>query len=82
MQERKVKRKMSLESVWETAFLLFIGIVSGIIIAGGLFAFIVKIGVITRLVTATRTAKYISVYEDVLVVGDRKSTRLNSSHVT
>lgn len=69
MQERRGKRKMSLDGVWETAALFFLGLVSGIIIAGGLFAFVVKVGVITRLVTATRTAKYIPVYEDVLVVG-------------
>lgn len=69
MQERKGKRKMFLNGVWETAALFFLGLVSGIIIAGGLFAFVVKVGVITRLVTATRTAKYIPVYEDVLVVG-------------
>ena len=69
MQERKGKRKMSLSSVWETTALFFLGLVSGIIIAGGLFAFVVKVGVITRLVTATRTAKYIPVYEDVLVIG-------------
>lgn len=69
MQERKGKRKMSLNSVWETVALFFLGLVSGIIIAGGLFAFVVKVGVITRLVTATRTAKYIPLYEDVLVIG-------------
>ena len=69
MQERKGKRRMYFESVWETAALLFLGLVSGIMIAGGLFAFVVKVGVITRLVTATRTAKYVPVYEDVLVVG-------------
>ena len=69
MQERKEKRKMSLNSVWETVALFFLGLVSGIIIAGGLFAFVVKVGVITRLVTATRTANYIPIYEDVLVVG-------------
>ena len=43
MQERKGKRKMSLNSVWETAALFFLGLVSGIIIAGGLFAFVVKV---------------------------------------
>ena len=69
MQERKGKRKMYLESLWETVVLLFLGLAAGIMIAGGLFAFVVKVGVITRLVTATRTAKYIPVYEDVLVVG-------------
>ena len=63
------KRRMYLEQVWETAALCFLGLVSGIIIAGGLFAFVVKVGVITRLVTATQTAKNIPIYEDVLVVG-------------
>ena len=69
MQERKGKRKMYLESLWETTALFLLGLVSGIVIAGGLFAFVVKVGVITRLVTATRTARRIPLYEDVLVVG-------------
>ena len=60
---------MSLESLLETTALFLLGLVSGIIIAGGLFAFVVTIGVITRLVTATKTAKRVSLYEDVVVVG-------------
>lgn len=60
---------MYLESLWETVVFIFIGLVSGIIIAGGLFAFVVTVGVMTRLVTATKTAKRILLYEDVLVIG-------------
>lgn len=60
---------MYLESLLETAALFLLGLVSGIVIAAGLFAFVVKIGVITRLVTATKTARRVSLYEDVLVVG-------------
>ena len=60
---------MLLEAVLQNIALSFLGIVSGILIAGGLFGFVVKIGVVTRLVTATKTAKHIFLYEDVLVIG-------------
>lgn len=47
----------------------FIGLCSGVLVAAGLFAFVVIIGVVTRLVSRTNTAKYILAYEDIIVVG-------------
>jgi len=49
--------------------LVLIGLSAGMIIAGGLFAFIVMIGVVTRLISRTKTAKSVRVYEDLVVLG-------------
>ncbi|HHT98227.1 MAG TPA: stage V sporulation protein AB [Clostridiales bacterium] len=49
--------------------LFFIGLISGTFIAAGLYAFLIIIGTITRLVSRTETAKQIGKYEDVIVVG-------------
>lgn len=48
---------------------LSIGLCGGLLVAGGLFAFLVLIGVITRLAAGTETAKNILLYEDVALVG-------------
>jgi len=50
-------------------FLIFIGLVAGIITSAGIFAFVTLIGVITRLATRTNTGGKISLYEDIVVVG-------------
>lgn len=50
-------------------FLIFIGLVAGIITSAGIFAFVTLIGVITRLATRTNTGGKIPVYEDIVVVG-------------
>lgn len=50
-------------------FLGVVGLCSGGVIAAGIFAFIVTIGVIIRLVGKTHTAKHIRLYEDCIVVG-------------
>ncbi len=47
----------------------FIGFSAGTIVAGGLFGFIVSLGVISDFADRTRTAKYISLYEDAVALG-------------
>ena len=47
----------------------FIGLCGGALVAAGVFAFIVIIGAVTRLVSRTCTASYILGYEDIIVVG-------------
>jgi hypothetical protein len=49
--------------------LIFIGLCGGFTIAGGVFAFLIVIGVINRLITRTKTAKYILLYEDLIILG-------------
>lgn len=47
--------------------LFIIGLVSGTVIAAGLYAFLIIIGTITRLVSKIETAKFINKYEDVIL---------------
>jgi stage V sporulation protein AB len=49
--------------------LVFIGLASGLAIAGGIFAFITWIGIVTRLAKKTNTAAHIMLYEDMVVLG-------------
>ena len=46
-----------------------IGLASGIAIAGGIFAFITWLGLVTRFATRTQTASHILLYEDMVVLG-------------
>ena len=48
----------------ENIIFLLTGLGGGILVAGGLFAFLVLIGVITRLAAGTKTAKFFMFYED------------------
>lgn len=49
--------------------LALIGLSAGGIIAAGVFAFIVTIGVVVRLIGKTHTAKHVRLFEDVIVFG-------------
>lgn len=56
--------------IWlENGVLIFIGLCGGLLVAGGLYAFFVLIGVVTRLAAGTTTAKYIMLYEDMALLG-------------
>ena len=46
-----------------------IGLAGGMLVAGGLFAFLVTVGVVTRLAAGTKTAKYVMLYEDMALLG-------------
>lgn len=46
-----------------------LGISFGVAVAAGLFAFLVTVGVPTRLAAGTKTAKYSMLYESVAIVG-------------
>ena len=45
------------------------GLIAGAVISGGIFAFIVVIGVIPRLIQRTKTAKHIWLYETMITLG-------------
>lgn len=49
--------------------LLLTGLGGGILVAGGLFAFLALIGVVTRLAAGTKTAKFLMFYEDISLLG-------------
>lgn len=49
--------------------LIIIGFAGGLIVASGVFAFLVMIGVITRLAARTRTSQYIPTYETAVILG-------------
>lgn len=49
--------------------LVFIGVTAGAVVAGGIFAFITMVGVLTRLAIRTNTANKILLYEDIVVLG-------------
>lgn len=50
-------------------FMAIVGFASGLTIAGGIFAFITWVGLITRFATKTKTAAHILLYEDMVVLG-------------
>ncbi len=56
--------------MWVTKILLgIIGLSSGLVIAGGLFSFIVGLGLISKFADRTRTGKYVMLYEDGIACG-------------
>lgn len=54
---------------WKYLLIIVIGLASGSVIAGGVFAFITIIGIIPRIAQRTRTQKYITVYETAITIG-------------
>ena len=53
----------------ENGSYLVIGLCGGLLVAGGLFAFLALTGVVTRLIAGTKTAKYVLFYEDMALLG-------------
>lgn len=54
---------------WQNALFVLAGLSGGLLVAGGLFAFLTMIGVVTRLAAGTKTAKYLNFYEDMALLG-------------
>ena len=46
-----------------------LGLIAVIIISGGIFAFMVMIGVVPRLIQRTKTAQHILLYENMIMLG-------------
>lgn len=53
----------------EQILLAIIGISSGFIVAGGVIALIIGLGIITRYAGITHTGKYVCYYEDAVLLG-------------
>ena len=51
------------------ALMIFIGVGSGIVVSGAVFAFITIVGVVPRLAQKTKTERHIRVYESAIVLG-------------
>ena len=58
-------------------FLGIVGLCAGGVIAAGIFAFIVTIGVVARLIGKTHTAKHTRLIEDFIVVGGTLGNVMN-----
>ncbi|NLZ80970.1 MAG: stage V sporulation protein AB [Clostridiales bacterium] len=54
---------------WKQILMALIGFSSGLVVAGGVFALIASIGIVTRLAGKTHTGKYVKIYEDCITVG-------------
>lgn len=54
---------------WQNVIYMIVGLCGGLLVAGGLFAFLALVGVVTRLAAGTTTAKYITLYEDMSLLG-------------
>lgn len=53
----------------EQILLAIIGISSGFIVAGGVIALIIGLGIITRYAGITHTGKHVRIYEDAVLLG-------------
>ncbi len=62
--------------------LAVIGLSSGFGIAGGIFAFILSIGVINRMAASTHTARHILMYEDSILLGSIFGNVLSLFHLS
>ena len=53
----------------QTIFLALLGLSAGMIVAGGVFSFIVELGVISDFADRTHTGNHILIYEDMVAAG-------------
>lgn len=49
--------------------MIFIGFASGVVISGGVFAFINAMGIVSRMAVKTKTKDYLRTYEDAITLG-------------
>ena len=56
-------------NIFYTIILIILGLASGGVVAGGIFAFISAIGIVPRMAKRTVTQKYIPLYEDAITLG-------------
>ena len=55
--------------MWQQVLLAVSGLSAGFAVAGGLFAFIIALGVLARFAGRTHTAGYVMWYEDAIALG-------------
>mgnify|MGYP000916618933 CR=1 FL=1 len=55
--------------IFKQALMVLIAFASGIVVSGGVFAFIAVIGIVPRIAWKTKTIKYVPLYEDAITLG-------------
>ena len=55
--------------MWTELLLGFLGLASGLAVAGGMFALLMALGVVSRFAGKTHTAAYVMRYEDAAAMG-------------
>jgi stage V sporulation protein AB len=55
--------------IWKYLLMSIVGLASGSVIAGGVFAFITIIGIVPRIAQRTGTEEYITIYETAITIG-------------
>ena len=55
--------------MWTELLLGFLGLASGMAVAGGMFALLIALGVVSRFAGKTHTAAYVMRYEDAAALG-------------
>lgn len=58
-----------MNDVLKSLFCIFFGFSSGVVISGGVFAFIAMIGIVPRMAQKTKSVTHIPLYEDTIVIG-------------
>lgn len=54
---------------WKQILMAYIGLSSGLVVAGGVFALIASVGIVPRLAGKTHTGKYVKFYEECITWG-------------
>lgn len=54
---------------WQQILFAITGLSAGFAVAGGMFALIIALGVVSRFAGKTHTAKYVFLYEDAVALG-------------
>lgn len=55
--------------MWKQIFLIFLGLSSGAVIAGGVTGLLIGLAIVPRYAGITRTGRYVPLYEDVTLLG-------------
>ena len=55
--------------MWQLIFLIFFGLCSGIVIAGGVVGLMIGLSIVPRYAGITHTARFILLYEDMTLAG-------------
>lgn len=56
-------------NIIKNILIIIIGLGTGMVVSGAIFAFLVMIGIIPRIATKTKTEKYINLYEEMILYG-------------
>lgn len=54
---------------FQWTLLALVGLAAGMMVAGGMFAFVTMIGVVQRMAARSKTAKFVHLYENLVIIG-------------